>query len=210
MNKHEGRILPERYYETDGYPIEIRLDEKTALKAYFDKGTRKKGYVDEFRVNLQLQIHGKWGKIVSYKKDKDVADQIYRYAISEDQWNTLFESIALDLASKGTFSEPSEETLRVIKEELVPSTIQRCEEKKKFTPTTIKIYEFWVSVWYFAIAENNKIGSEIGYMVLYSLHGLMKHDGLTQEKACSWSNNTPAHKIKEKYYKLKDRLGAKV
>ena len=33
MNKHEGRILPERYYETDGYPIEIRLDEKTALKA---------------------------------------------------------------------------------------------------------------------------------------------------------------------------------
>jgi hypothetical protein len=209
MNRHEGRALPEKYHETDGYNTEIRLDEKTALKVWFDKGTRKNKYVDEFRVNIQLQINGKWGEVNSYKKDKDVADEIYRYAISEDQWNTLFESIALDLASEGTFSEPSEETLRVIKEELVPSTIQRCKEKKK-PATPIKIYEFWVSVWYFAIAENNKIGSEIGYMVLYSLHGLMKHDGLTQEKACSWSNNTPAYKIKEKYYKLKDRLGAKV
>ena len=100
MNRHEGRALPEKYHETDGYTIEIRLDEKTALKVWFDKGTRKNKYVDEFRVNLQLQINGKWGEVVSYKKDKDVADEIYRYAISEDQWNTLFESIALDLASK--------------------------------------------------------------------------------------------------------------
>ena len=210
MNRHEGRTLPKRYHETDGYTIEIRLDEKTALKVYFDKGTRQKGYVDEFRVNLQLQINGKWGKVISHKTDKDVADQIHRYAISENLCVILFKSIALDLASDGTFSEPNEETLRVIEEELVPSTIQRCKEKKKFTPTPIKIYEFWVSVWYFAIAENNKIGSEIGYMVLYSLHGLMKHDKLTKEQACSWSKNTPAYKIKEIYYELKDRLGAKV